>query len=417
MLSYVRLDLSAARVVAVCLGVLGIVACGGDEGDGAGDGHDHDHGAHPHGDGGVLFDASDVPPDGSVIGKFKWELPPGFPRPKVPADNPMSVEKVELGRHLFYDKRLSGNGTQSCASCHKQELAFADERAVGLGSTGELHTRGAMSLANVGYNTTLTWANPPMVALERQAQVPIFGDTPIELGIHSISELETKLRGIPEYAPLFEAAYPNAPERITLLQVQQALASFQRTLISGDSPYDRYMNGDLNALSESAKRGMRFVTTNEDHRFECNHCHGGFALTDQAVWEGQADFGAAPPFHQTGLYDLDGLGTYPEPNRGAFEISGRPEDMGMFKAPTLRNVALTPPYMHDGSLKTLSEVIDHYAKGGRARNAARTDPLIQPFTITEQEKADIIAFLESLTDQTFITNPKFSDPWPSSANR
>lgn len=406
----VRLDwLRAARVWAACAWLA--TGCGGDEAEPP---PVHDHSTHSHGNpdaGAPDLDAS-TPPDGSIIGSFTWKLPQGFPRPKVPTDNPMSDEKVELGRRLFYDKRLSGNQTQSCASCHKQERAFADERAVGLGSTGELHTRGPMSLANVGYNATLTWGHPGMLALERQAQVPIFGDTPIELGMRSIGDLEARLRAVPEYVPLFAAAYPNDPQPITLLHVQQALGVFQRTMISGDSPYDRYLHGDTSALSEAAKRGMIFVTTNEDHRFECNHCHGGFAFTDQAVYEGMPDLGARPPFHQTGLYDIDGQGGYPAPNRGAFEISLDPKDMGMFKAPTLRNIALTAPYMHDGSLQTLSDVIDHYAKGGRARNQGRTDPLLQPFTITDQEKADIIAFLEALTDPTFLTDPRFSDPWP-----
>ncbi|MEY4581394.1 MAG: hypothetical protein RL701_6097 [Pseudomonadota bacterium] len=185
-------------------------------------------------------------------------------------------------------------------------------------------------------------------------------------------------------------------------------------MISGRSAYDRYINlGDEGALSAAAKRGMVFVTSNEDHRFECNHCHGGFAFSDHTTWEGLYDEGTEPPFHQTGLYNLDGKGTYPTPNTGVFSTSLRPEDMGKFKAPTLRNIALTAPYMHDGSIATLSEVLDHYAKGGRARLVGKTDPLLVPFTISAQEKADIIAFLESLTDQDFIADPRFSDPWPS----
>jgi cytochrome c peroxidase len=328
----------------------------------------------------------------------------------VPVSNPMSAEKVELGRHLFYDKRLSGNQTQSCASCHKQERAFADERAIGLGSTGESHTRGSMSLTNVAYATTLTWANPLMTELERQARVPIFGDSPIELGIHSISDLELRLREVPRYHELFKAAFPDEAEPINVLNIQRAIASFERTLISGNSPYDRYLYaGDQTALSESAKRGMRLVTSNEDHRFECNHCHGGFNLTDHVTYEGLDVQGAAPPFHQTGLYNIDGQGGYPAPNTGAHDVSGNPNDMGKFKAPTLRNVALTAPYMHDGSIATLSEVLDHYAKGGRS-HGPRTDPLLQPFEISAEERADIIAFLESLTDQKFITEPKFADP-------
>ena len=372
------------------------------------DGHDHDHDREP------IPDASTPPPDSSVVEGFEWDLPSGFPRPVVPADNPMSAAKVELGRHIFYDKRLSENGTFACANCHKQEHAFADERPVGLGSTGEFHTRGSMSLANVGYTQTLTWANPLMTELERQAQVPIFGDDPIELGMMSIPEVEDRFRAEPRYAELFAAAFPDETDPITMNNLLKALASFERVLISGNSAYDRFIDGrDPNALSEAAQRGMVFVTTNEDHRFECNHCHGGFAFSDHVTWEGLEQAGEDPQFHQTGLYDLDGEGGYPEPNTGVHNTSLRLDDMGKFKAPTLRNIALTAPYMHDGTIATLSEVLEHYAKGGRSRNARHTDPLLQPFEMTEQEKADIIAFLESLTDDDFITNRKFADPWPA----
>jgi cytochrome c peroxidase len=363
-----------------------------------------------------VVDAGTEPADGSVAGGFEWDLPSGFPRPVVPEDNPMTPEKVELGRHVFYDKRLSDNQTFACANCHKQELAFADERAVGFGSTGEKHTRGAMSLANVAYSPTLTWANPLQTALERQAQVPIFGDDPIELGMKSIDEVESRFRAVPRYHELFAAAFPDDAEPITMTNLLKALAAFERTLLSGNSPYDKYVAGDDSALSEAAKRGMVFVTTNEDHRFECNHCHGGFNFSDHVVWEGLEQAGEEPPFHQTGLYDLDGKGLYPEPNTGVYNTSLNPDDMGKFKAPTLRNIALTPPYMHDGSIATLSDVLDHYAKGGRAHNGTHTDPLLKPFAITAQEKADILAFLESLTDSEFTSNPAFSNPWPNEAD-
>ena len=412
------------RVQALCAVVAALLvsACGGDEAEPPSSGHDH--GTHSHGDGGThshdtadagTLDPSGAPPDGSVIGAFRWELPANFPRPNVPVANPMSIEKVALGRHLFYDKRLSVNETQSCASCHKQELAFADERAVGLGATGQPHTRGSMSLANVAYSPTLTWSNPVMLELERQLQVPLFGDNPVELGMRSQEDVLKRLRGVPRYQELFAAAYPGEAEPITMINVARAIATFERTLLSGNAAYDRYLAGDASALSDSAKRGMVFVTSNEDHRFECNHCHGGFNFSDHVTYESGPEFGANPPYHQTGLYDLDGNGAYPPPNTGIHDVSQKPDDMGKFKAPTLRNIALTAPYMHDGSIKTLSEVLDHYSKGGRARNAARTDQFVQPFEITAQEKADIIAFLESLTDQQFITDPKLADPWPQAA--
>ena len=375
------------------------------------DGHDHSHEPTK-----PLPDAGAEPPDGSVQAGFEWKLPNDFPRPIVPADNPMSDAKVEAGRHLFYDKRLSENLTFSCATCHKQELAFADERATGFGSTGESHPRGPMSLTNVAYSPTLTWANPLMTTLERQASVPIFGDQPIELGMRSIDELEQRLREVPKYRELFARAFADEEEPITMLNVERCIAAFQRTLVSGRSAYDRFVDSvkpDSSALSESAQRGMVFVTTNEDHRFECNHCHGGFNFSDHVIYEGLDPKTFDPPYHQTGLYNIDGKGGYAAPNTGVHETSLRPEDMGKFKAPTLRNIALTAPYMHDGSIKTLSEVLDHYAKGGRAHQNGVTDPLLQAFTITEQEKADIVAFLESLTDEEFITDPRFADPWVS----
>jgi cytochrome c peroxidase len=373
--------------------------------------HVHDH-EHDHGAPTIDAGSSEEPGDGSVLGSFVWALPDkSWPRPPVPGDNPMSEAKVELGRHLFYDTRLSANGTTSCASCHKQELAFSDGRAVGVGATGELHSRGAMSLANVGYAETLTWANPIMRTLEQQAHVPIFGDRPIELGYASIPELESRLREEPRYEALFAAAFPEGEQPISIGNITRALGAFQRTLISGNSAYDRFQRGERDALSESAQRGMSFVTTNEDHRFECNHCHGGLFFTDHITWDGRSSRGALPLYHQTGLYDVDGKGGYPEPNTGAFSVTLDPSDMGKFKAPTLRNIALTAPYMHDGSIATLSEVLDHYAQGGRAQVPGKTDDLLQPFAISAQEKVDIIAFLESLTDDEFVTSPRFADPW------
>ncbi len=348
---------------------------------------------------------------------FDWDLPAGFPRPRIPPGNAITAEKVELGRHLFYDERLSENETQSCASCHEQRLAFTDGRTTSEGSTGHLTPRNSMSLANVAYAATLTWSNPLQVELERQAAVPIFGDNPIELGQRSQAELEERLRGIAEYQPLFSAAFPEEARPIRYENVAKALACFQRTLISGRSPFDRWLlEGDESAISDSAKRGFELFNT---ERFECFHCHVGFNLSDHVSYEDQL-FPAAP-FHNTGLYNIGGLGRYPEPNTGIFDVTGNAADMGHFKAPTLRNVAVTAPYMHDGSIATLSGVLDHYAAGGRtieegpnagagSRSRLKSN-LIRGFEATEQERADVIAFLESLTDRAFLEDPRFADPW------
>jgi cytochrome c peroxidase len=330
----------------------------------------------------------------------------------------MTWPKVELGRHLFYDLRLSSNGTASCATCHRQELAFTDGRAAAVGSTGQTHTRGSMSLANVAYATTLTWSHPYLTDLERQAALPIFGEDPVELGWTSEIELEERLASIPEYPALFVAAFPADPEPVSARNATQALAAFERTLISGRSPYDRWAyDADESALSDSAQRGFELFYS---ERLECFHCHVGFNLSDQVSYSGRA-FPEAP-FHNTGLYNIDGQGAFPAQSTGIYELTQQAADMGKFKAPSLRNVAVTAPYMHDGSIASLSEVLDHYAAGGRTITAGPNagvgsdsplrSNLIRGFELSERERADVIAFLEALTDESFLTNPAFSDPWP-----
>lgn len=352
----------------------------------------------------------------SPNGEYTFDLPAGFPSPRVPDDNPMSEAKVELGRFLFYDTRLSENQEQSCASCHLQEFAFTDRRPLGIGSTGEQHPRGPMSLTNVAYAATFNWANPVVRSLEEQALTPLFGEDPIELGLPSQALLIERLAAESVYQDLFAAAYPDDPEPITLHHVTQALASFQRTLISGNSPYDRFVFGDENAISESAQRGAD-IFFGEDA--ECFHCHGGFNFSSSVDHSGNV-FDQAN-FQNNGLYNLDGRGAYPANNRGLFEFTGDAADEGAFKPPTLRNIAVTAPYMHDGSLETLEDVVNMYAAGGLVTESGpnagdgRTNPnkstFIAGFELSESERADLIAFLESLTDESFLTNPRFSNPW------
>jgi cytochrome c peroxidase len=348
---------------------------------------------------------------------FEWQLPPGFPAPAVPLENPMSPQKVELGRRLFYDKRLSDNGTFSCASCHVQGLAFTDGRATAIGSTGQAHPRSSMSLANVAYAPTLTWANPLMVTLERQAVVPEFGDAPIELGLSSIPEVEERLRGVAIYRESFRAAFPEAEQPVTANNMNKALAAFQRTLISGRSAFDRFhFDGDTSALSESAQRGYALFNGSA---LGCSRCHSGFNFSDHTRAQGEPKSEA--PYHNTGLYNVGERGSYPEPNTGVHGVSQKPEDMGRFKVPTLRNVAVTAPYMHDGSIATLSEVLDHYSAGGRtipagpyagkgSDNPWKSERLTG-FVLSSEQRVDLLAFLESLTDHDFLRDPKFSDPW------
>jgi cytochrome c peroxidase len=306
--------------------------------------------------------------------EYTWNLPKGFPKPPVPANNPVTVEKVELGRYLFYDTRMSVNGKSSCATCHKQELAFTDGRAVSVGTTGELHSRSAMSLVNVAYSGALTWSNPQMTALEDQALVPMYGTHPIELGLRTNDHFLQTLSSDPRYQILFEKAFPESKNRFTVQNVTAAIASFERTIISARSPYDRYhYGGEDNAVSESAKRGEILFF---NQHLSCFRCHGGFNFSDATS--------RTVDFHNNGT------------------------GVGKFKTPTLRNIAITAPYMHDGSIATLERVIDHYASGGG--NNPDKDPLIAGFQLSKQDQADLIAFLQALTDEEVCHDPRFAKP-------
>jgi cytochrome c peroxidase len=323
---------------------------------------------------------------GSAFGgsPYEWSLPRGFTKPVVPADNPMTIEKVELGRFLFYDARMSVNGTTSCGTCHRQELAFTDGKPVALGATGESHTRNSMSLVNLAYASVLTWANPEKQSLETQMLTPMFGTHPVELGMDRVKFLRI-VRNDPTYQRLFRAAYGETPAAFSLRNVIRAIACFERTITSAGSSYDRYHFGEAQAISPAAKRGevMFFL----DGKESCFRCHGGLTFTDGA-------------FHNTGISPADTT---------LQSHTHSDADRGKFRVPSLRNVALTAPYMHDGSIADLSTVIDHYAATPTTPNE---DPLIRGFAMSARNKADLIAFLQSLTDEALIHDERFSDPWP-----
>ena len=306
-----------------------------------------------------------------------------LPAPVVPADNPMSDAKVELGRRLFYDNRLSGNGQQSCGSCHRQELAFTDGLARAKGSTGEVHPRSSMSLTNVAYVPFLTWANAEMATLEKQALVPMLGTKPVELGTREAALVQA-LQGDAIYKPLFAAAFPQ--EGVSLATVAKAIAAFERTLISAKSPYDRYRyGGDANAISPAAKRGEIVFFSSE--KAGCFQCHGGWNLGGMVRYAGSRE--APSEFRNTAV------------ERGP----------AVFRTPSLRNIAVTAPYMHDGSLATLETVVDHYAAGGTFPDNPDKDALMRPLPLTAQDKADLVEFLRTLTDEEFLRDPRFSNPW------
>jgi cytochrome c peroxidase len=327
----------------------------------------------------------------------------------------MTEAKVALGRYLFYETRLSVTGQFSCASCHEQKRAFTDGKPVALGATGERHPRNAMSLANIAYSPVLTWANPLMTRLETQALVPMFGEHPVEMGmVGQEDQILAMLQKDANYRHLFKNAFGD--RSITLRNLTKAIAAFERSLISMNSPYDRYRYwGEHNAISDSAKRGERLFNS---ERMECFHCHGGVTFSDSVRHE-RSGF-TEISFHNTGLYNINEQGAYPADNTGVKEITHQPTDMGRFKAPTLRNIALTAPYMHDGSIASLEEVLEHYRVGGRtvmsgehagvgSKNPYKSQ-FISGFEIDAREKRDLLDFLQSLTDQTFIDNSALSSP-------
>jgi cytochrome c peroxidase len=219
---------------------------------------------------------------------------------------------------------------------------------------------------------------------------------PIEMGVAGREqEVLDRFRNDAEYPPLFRRAFPDDDDPVSIPNVVRALASYERTLISAGSDYDRWAYGARSdALDPRAREGARLFFS---ERLGCFRCHAGFNLSGPVVYDGSEP--EEPRFHNTGLYDVDGQGTYPEPNTGVHRVTGSEVDMGRFRAPTLRNIALTAPYMHDGSVPTLEAVIDHYASGGRAGKTGRTDPMIAGFELTADERLQLVAFLEALTDE------------------
>jgi cytochrome c peroxidase len=349
----------------------------------------------------------------------------------------MSQAKALLGRYLFYDKRMSVNGAQSCASCHRQELAFTDGRATARGATGQDHPRSAMSLVNVAYAGAFTWSNPNLHSLEEQALIPMLSEHPVELGLRGrVTSFLSQLRADAVYRALFHKAFPEASEPFSLDNAAKALAVFERTIISARSPYDRYhFGGDGGAITDSAQRGEAIFFG--DVVAGCFRCHGGFNFSDATVYAGRGNAtvyesrgnatvyegrgNATIEFHNTALYNMPGTFSYPWPNLGIYGQTRKRVDVGKFKTPSLRNVALTAPYMHDGSVATLEEVLDHYAAGGRTISAGpyagrghdnpNRDARMTGIALTQQNRQDLLAFLRSLTDAELTCDPRFSNPW------
>jgi cytochrome c peroxidase len=289
----------------------------------------------------------------------------------------MSGAKVALGRRLFFESRLSVTGQYSCASCHQPARAFSDGLKVAVGATGEPTPTNAMSLANVAYNVSFGWSTPSVRSLEDQMRQPMMNDHPVEMGVKGRErQVVAELVGDSDYRAAFAAAFPEAGGHFDFDHVVKSIGAFERTLISGHSPFDEYVfNGRHDALGEPAKRGMALFFS---ARLGCSGCHSGFNFS--GAWRDAQGATGEPGFAN------NGVGTE------------------AVRVPTLRNISLTAPYMHDGSFSTLEAVLAHYETAGLRADATKDqehEPALHRFTLSEVERHQLIAFLQSLTDPTF----------------
>lgn len=320
--------------------------------------------------------ASLIAADGGGAG-FAFKVPNGLKELTIPKDNPLTAEKIELGKLLFFDPRLSVDNSVSCATCHNPKFGWSNGEAVATGVRGQKGGRSAPTIINSAYQAFQFWDGRAL-HLEGQALGPI--QNPIEMDL-KLEELVAKLNKIDGYRTRFQKVFGTD---VTSDGIAKALASFERTILCGDAPYDRFKAGDEKALSPAAQRGMK-VFFNKGH---CSSCHSGHNFTDGA-------------FHNLGV-GIHGK----DADVGRFSETKQDGDRGSFKTPTLREIARSAPYMHDGSLKTLEEVVDYYDKGGTTN--PQLDEEIFALTLTAQEKADLVTFLkEGLSSSVY---PEIAPP-------
>jgi len=307
---------------------------------------------------------------------WQWEtLPAGAKAPAIPVDNAMTAARVALGRRLFYDADLSLDGTMSCSTCHEQKRGFTDGNRTHAGVSGEDGVRNVQGLANVAWRSPLTWADAQLTTLEQQAMVPIAGEHPIEMGMKDgEAEIARRLGADACYPRMFAVAFPKSGAHIGFREVGMALAAFERSLVSTNSPHDRFRAGKAEALSPLAKRGaVQFATG-------CASCHNGPDLTDNA-------------YHYVGT----GNGTKASLYGGPQVDTAEPAPVSaadQFRTPPLRNVAVTGPWLHDGSAASIEDAIRRHA----------------PTALVNAEMPALLAFLDAQTDASFLADPRFARP-------
>ncbi len=326
--------------------------------------------------------------------------PERFPSMLIPIDNPLTVDGVELGRHLFYDPILSADSTMACAGCHFTALSFSDGKKVSTGIDGVAGQRSSMSLVNLGYVEKGLFWDGRVNTLEEQALEPV--EDPVELH-DTWPNVEEKLRRHSEYPTMFRKAFGIADtEDITRDLAVKALAQFERILVSSNSEYDKVKLREEGVYDDSAERGFRMFFDHNQNQgqglkdAECGHCHSDILFTNGEHFN-------------NGLDSVGSLTEFVDLGQGA--ITQDTFDNGKFRVPTLRNIALTAPYMHDGRFQTLEEVVDFYNESPNHANGQNVDVNIRPLNLTDSQKQDLVNFLHTLTDTVFINNPAFQNPF------
>ncbi|MFK7969802.1 MAG: cytochrome-c peroxidase [Bacteroidia bacterium] len=316
--------------------------------------------------------------ENDAVQPYELAVPQGFPSPMIPDDNILNHERIALGKKLFFDKALSRDYSISCASCHHQEKAFTDGRPLSQGIKGQIGNRNSPTLVNLAWQPYF-FAEGGSPSIEMQSLGPI--EEAHEMGFNA-REAVDRLAKIEAYQKEAQIAYGR---EFDLFVLTRGLAAFERTMVSGNSPFDQYQyQGNDTALNESEKRGLAVFTS---EKAQCATCHPAPLFTDYS-------------FHNIGL-ELE------YEDEGRYRLTADKEDIGKFKVPSLRNIALTGPYMHDGRFETLEEVVEHFDGGGVTH--PNVSEIIRPLGLTESEKIDLVAFLKSLTDQNFVTNPAFQE--------
>ena len=326
---------------------------------------------------------------------YTLKTPSSFPKMDIPADNPLTTEGVELGRFLFYDKLLSGDGTMACANCHMPQGNFTDNQATSKGIDGIFGQRSSMSLENIGYISKGLFWDGRVKTLEEQALLPV--EDKIELH-NSWEKVVEKLQNHVDYPIKFRKAFGiSAKNQITKELAVKAIAQFERILISGNAKVDRVFRREDFFTDDELTGYQLFFNAAGAPDAQCGHCH-------------TSPFYTSNDYFNNGLDSVNSLNDFKDKGRGKFTL--KPTDNGKFRTPTLRNIELSAPYMHDGRFKTLEEVVEHYASGGHyAENIDPFIPTIKSIQLTVRQKKQLISFLKTLTDTSFTTNPAFQNPF------